>query len=133
MIFAMNKDLKKAYYTTLFSSNLRKWQINQTEQIQNLIGEGSYGQVFEVQLEDDLSRRTVAKKVSRTRGNSRILPDDFVREFGILEMLSHATTKVDRLIKMVGVNIQRTPHGEWQTPLYTTFNSEENLADYLTQ
>ena len=100
MIFAMNKDLKKAYYTTLFSSNLRKWQINQKEQIQNLIGEGSYGQVFEVQLENDLSRRTVAKKVSRTRGNSRILPNDFVREFGILEMLSHATTKVDRLVKM---------------------------------
>ena len=110
MIFAMNKDLKKAYYTTLFSSNLRKWQINQTEQIQNLIGEGSYGQVFEVQFEDALSRRTVAKKVSRTQGNSQILPDDFAREFGILEMRSHATTKVDKLVKMVGVNIQRTSH-----------------------
>ena len=48
-------------------------------------------------------------------------------------MLSHATTKVGRLIKMVGVNIQHTPHGDWQTSLYTTFYSGGNLANYLTQ
>ena len=131
MIFEVNKDLRKSYFSTLFSKNLEQWLVKEKEHNEKLVGRGSYREVFVVQLCDGFGKKTVAKKVTRPRGDQGRLSDDFVREFGILELLSRSTTTVDRLIRMLGVKINRNASGLWQTALYTDFKSGGNLADFL--
>ena len=113
MIYEINKDLKKSYFSTLFSPNLEQCLVKEKYQNEQLIGSGSYGKVFLVELYNGNIKKTVVKKVTRTRGNNGSLLDDFVREFGILEHISRATVSVDRLNRMLGVKMNLTAGGIW--------------------
>ena len=123
MIYEIKKDLKKSYFSTLFSPNLEQWLVKEKDQNEQLIGSGSYGKVYLVELYNGNIKKTVVEKVTRTRGNNGSLSDDFVREFGILEHISRATVSVDRLIRMLGVKMNLTAGGIWQTSIYTPFYS----------
>ena len=99
MLFEVNKDLKKSYFSALFSPKLDQWLIKENEHNTKLLGSGSYGEVFFVELGDGFRKRAVAKKVTRIRNKSKKLSDEFVREFGTLELNSRAQTPFDRLIR----------------------------------
>ena len=50
MIYEINKDLKKSYFSTLFSPNLEQCLVKEKYQNEQLIGSGSYRKVYLVEL-----------------------------------------------------------------------------------
>ena len=64
MIYEINKDLKKSYFSSLFSPNIDQWLVREKEENEQLIRSGSYGKVYLVQLGNGIGKKAAVQKIT---------------------------------------------------------------------
>ena len=129
---APSLDVNEADRKFLNDTDLQNWIMPYKILHKKSIGEGSYGRVYRVVIGDD-SNTILVQKVSKNTKNQ--VPDDYIREVGILKMLALSTnrTGVDRLIRLVGLSLIKDDDNRQTTSIFTPFYEYGNLSTFLRQ
>ena len=129
MVFPKNRDLLYSSNCTLFKAKVKQWTIKGNFEAKKCLGQGSHGQVYVVQRKGIASGEQIVMKVSRNRGS--LLPDDFIREFTVLDQLSNSPSPTTRFVSMLGVQMNKNADGSWRTNIFLPYYPCGSLRTFL--